>query len=88
MDWTLDALADAAGMNARTLSRHFKRDLDETPAHFVEKVRVDHARGLLMENMSPKQVAIESGFRDLQRMRRAFRRRLGVGVSEYLSVFG
>jgi len=87
-DWTLDALADAAGMNVRTLSRHFKRDLDETPAHFVEKVRVDHARGLLMENMLPKQVAIESGFCDLQRMRRAFQRRLGVGVNEYRSVFG
>jgi transcriptional regulator GlxA family with amidase domain len=88
IDWTLDALANTAGMNARTLSRHFKRDLDETPAHFVEKVRVDHARGLLMENLPPKQVAIDSGFGDLQRMRRAFQRRFGVGVSEYRSVFG
>ena len=87
-DWTLDALADAAGMNTRTLSRHFKRDLDETPAHFVEKVRVDHARGLLQEKQPPKQVAIDSGFGDLQRMRRAFQRRFGVGVNEYLSVFG
>ena len=40
-------------MSAR-LSRHFKRDLDETPAHFVERVRVDHARGLLIENLPPK----------------------------------
>jgi transcriptional regulator GlxA family with amidase domain len=88
LDWTLDALAVAAGMNTRTLSRHFKRDLDESPAHFVEKVRVDHARGLLLENLAPKQVAIDSGFGDLQRMRRAFQRRFGVGVSEYLSVFG
>ena len=87
-DWTLDALADAAGINARTLTRHFKRDLGETPAQFVEKIRVDHARGLLMENVLPKQVAIESVFRDLQRMRRAFQRRLGVGVREYRSVFG
>jgi transcriptional regulator GlxA family with amidase domain len=88
LDWTLDVLADTAGMNARTLSRHFKRDLDESPAHFVEKIRVDHARGLLMENMPPKQVAIDSGFGDLQRMRRAFQRRFGVGVSEYRSIFG
>lgn len=88
LDWTLDNLANTAGMNGRTLSRHFKRDLDETPAQFVEKARVDHARGLLMENLPPKQVAIDSGFGDLQRMRRAFQRRFGVGVSEYQSVFG
>lgn len=88
LDWSLEILADTASMNPRTLSRHFKRDMDETPAQFVEKVRVDHARGLLMENVAPKQVAAESGFGDLQRMRRAFQRRFGVGVNEYRSVFG
>ncbi|MEP3297056.1 MAG: helix-turn-helix domain-containing protein [Pseudoruegeria sp.] len=88
LDWTLEGMASYAGMNARTLSRHFKRSLKETPAQFVERVRVDHARGLLTENMPSKQVAIDSGFGDLQRMRRAFQRRFGVGVSEYISVFG
>lgn len=88
LDWTLEALADAAGMNARTLTRHFKRDLDETPAQFVEKIRVDHARGLLMEDIPAKRIAVDSGFGDLQRMRRAFQRRFGVGVIEYRSVFG
>jgi len=81
-------MANSAGMNARTLSRHFKRSLNETPAQFVERIRVDHARGLLAENMPSKQVAVDSGFGDLQRMRRAFQRRFGVGVSEYISVFG
>lgn len=88
LNWTLEALADTAGMNARTLTRHFKRDLDETPAQFVEKIRVDHARGLLMDDLPAKRVAVDSGFGDLQRMRRAFQRRFGVGVSEYQSVFG
>lgn len=88
LNWTLDELASNAGMNARTLSRHFKQTLQETPAQFVERVRVDHARGLLADRMVPKQVAIYSGFGDLQRMRRAFQRRFGVGVSEYISVFG
>ncbi len=88
LDWTLETLADAAGMNARTLTRHFKRDLDETPAQFVEKIRVDHARGLVMEGLPAKRIAVESGFGDLQRMRRAFQRRFGVGVTEYRAVFG
>ena len=88
LDWTLDTLADTAGMNARTLSRRFKRDLEETPAQFVERIRVDHARGLLMDDIPAKRVAVQSGFGELQRMRRAFQRRFGVGVSEYRSVFG
>lgn len=86
--WSLNALAQTAGMNERTLSRHFKRDLQETPAQFVERVRVDHARGLLSENLPLKQVAADSGFGDLQRMRRAFQRRFGINVSDYLNAFG
>jgi transcriptional regulator GlxA family with amidase domain len=87
-NWTLDTLSETAGMNPRTLSRHFKRDLDQTPAQFVEQIRVDHARGLLLENLPLKQVARDSGFGDLQRMRRAFKRRFGVHVSDYADAFG
>jgi len=87
LDWTLETMADAARMNTRTLSRYFKRDTQETPAHFVEKVRVDHARSLLLEDISLKQVAASSGFGDLQRMRRAFQRQLGVQISDYRNMF-
>ena len=87
-EWSLDDLAEDAGMNARTLTRRFKRHIALSPSQFVEKVRVDHARGLLAENLPLKTVASQSGFVDIQRMRRAFQRRFGVNVSEYLSVFG
>lgn len=87
LNWSLETMADVAGMNTRTLTRRFKRDLDNTPAHFVEKVRVDHARGLLLEDLPLKRVASESGFGDLQRMRRAFQRHFGVQVSEYRAMF-
>ncbi|CAN0603281.1 unnamed protein product, partial [Ectocarpus sp. 12 AP-2014] len=75
LNWTLAAMAETAGLNPRTLSRHFKRDLQENPAQFVERVRVDHARGLMADKLPLKQVARLSGFGDLQRMRRAFLRR-------------
>lgn len=87
LEWSLEMMADVAGMNTRTLTRRFKRDLETTPAHFVEKVRVDHARGLLLEDLPLKRVASQSGFGDLQRMRRAFQRHLGVQVSEYRAMF-
>ncbi|MEQ6202625.1 DJ-1/PfpI family protein [Sulfitobacter sp. HNIBRBA2951] len=87
LDWSLDALAQEAGMNPRTLTRHFKRDLQETPAQFVERVRVDHARGLIADGLPLKQVARASGFGDLQRMRRAFQRRFGIHLSDYVKGF-
>lgn len=88
LDWTLEVLAETAGMNARTLSRHFKRDLGEAPAQFVEKVRVDHARNLILDKLPLKLVATNSGFGDVQRLRRAFLRRFGVHLSEYRNMFG
>ncbi len=87
LDWSLETLAEKAGMNTRTLSRRFKRDTQETPAQFVEKVRVDHARNLLLDDLPLKRVAADSGFGDLQRMRRAFQRQLGVQLSEYRNMF-
>ena len=87
LDWSLEVMADKVGMNPRTLTRRFKRDIHETPAHFVERIRIDHARNLLQAELPLKRVASESGFGDLQRMRRAFQRRFGVQLSEYRSMF-
>lgn len=87
-DWTMERLADAAGMNSRTLARRFSASMDTTPARFVERVRVDHARGLLADSLPLKRVAAEAGFRDYQRMRRAFRRQVGVDPADYARTFG
>ncbi|MEP1610671.1 MAG: DJ-1/PfpI family protein [Roseobacter sp.] len=87
LDWSLGAMGQAAGMNPRTLSRHFKRDLKDTPAQFVERVRVDHARGLIADGIPLKKIAEASGFGDLQRMRRAFQRRFGIHISDYVKNF-
>ncbi len=87
-DWTVENLADAAGMNSRTLSRKFVASMDTTPARFVERVRVDHARGLLADGLSPKRVAVDAGFGDYQRMRRAFRRQVGIDPADFARTFG
>lgn len=87
LNWTLDRMAEVSGIHPRTLTRRFKSEVEETPAHFVERVRVDHARNLLQGDRPLKRVAAESGFGDLQRMRRAFQRRFGVQISEYKNMF-
>ncbi|WP_375573143.1 helix-turn-helix domain-containing protein [Ahrensia marina] len=87
-DWSVEHLADAAKMNPRTLSRRFAASMDTTPARFVERVRVDHARGLLADGLLLKRVAVEAGFGDYQRMRRAFRRQMGVDPADFARTFG
>ncbi|UWR20912.1 GlxA family transcriptional regulator [Sulfitobacter sp. S190] len=86
--WRMSDMATQAGMNARTLARHFNKELSQSPAQFVEKVRIDHARGLLLDGVPLKRVAAQSGFGDMQRMRRAFMRRFGVHPVEYAAAFG
>lgn len=87
LEWSIDSMAEVSNTHPRTLSRRFKRDIEETPAQFVEGVRVDHARKLLEGATPLKLVAAKSGFGDLQRMRRAFQRRFGVQVTEYRKMF-
>jgi transcriptional regulator GlxA family with amidase domain len=86
--WTLDAMADWAGLNARTLSRKFQTQFGVSPVDFVEQIRLDKARTLMNEGHVLKQVASQSGFGDVQRMRRAFKRKLGVNLQDYVKGFG
>ena len=40
-------LAAAAGVNARTLFKHFKQDCGFTPQEYIKRVRLNHARAML-----------------------------------------
>lgn len=87
-EWNLETMAADVNMSSRTLSRKFSRDIGIAPAQFVERVRVKFACTLLSDANSMKRAASLSGFGDLQRMRRAFQRHLGVSVTDYVRGFG
>jgi transcriptional regulator GlxA family with amidase domain len=97
VDWILDhpdrdhrteVLADRAGMTPRTFHRAFLRTVGQTPASFVESVRIEHARRLLEDGDGDvASVAKRSGFGDAERMRRAFLRQLKVNPTTYRSRF-
>lgn len=87
-EWNLENMAADVNMSSRTLSRKFNRDIGIAPVQFVERVRVKFACSLLSEATSMKRAASLSGFGDLQRMRRAFQRHLGVSVTDYVRGFG
>ena len=80
----IEGLACRAGLSLRTLHRRCAEDLQTTPAKLLDKLRVEYARTLLAPGPRPaKQLAVECGFGNSTRMKRAFERELGMGPREY-----
>ncbi len=86
--WSLDDMATFVGMTPRTLTRHFKRQMDTSPVRFVERLRVKRACDLMSAGMEAAQVLRLCGFVDAQQMHRAFKRQLGTTASAYQRRFG
>ena len=82
---TVEALAARVHLSPRHFSRLFSRQLGTTPAKWVEKTRIDHARGLLEERseLSLDEVARRCGLSESGVLRRLFIRHLGVTPGEY-----
>jgi transcriptional regulator GlxA family with amidase domain len=82
------ALADRAGMSERTFARVFRAETGMTPMEFVERCRTEAARRDLEHTANAiERIARDCGFGSMERMRRAFIRRLGVGPKAYRDRF-
>ncbi|APX10406.1 GlxA family transcriptional regulator [Tateyamaria omphalii] len=87
-DLTVELLAARAGMSPRNFARVYARTMGMTPAKAVAAMRLERAQGLLETTaQGVKQIAASCGFRDEDRMRRAFVGLLGVSPSEYRANF-
>ncbi len=83
-DLSVEALAARAAMSPRNFARVFTREMGTTPAKFVERARIEHARRRLEETGLPlKTVAHQCGFGNAERMRRTFQRHLRVVPHDY-----
>jgi transcriptional regulator GlxA family with amidase domain len=84
----VDDLAQKIGMSKRNFARVFRRELGMTPADFVTAARTDAARRLLEDTAQPLQkIAAMCGFSDVNAMRRAFARTIGVSPNHYRGRF-
>lgn len=87
-DWTVETMADAAGLSPRQFTRRFREALSASPAAFVEALRLDEARLRLATGPDPvARIAHAAGFRSDDVFRRAFERRFGVTPSAYRDRF-
>lgn len=84
----VERIAAGVGMSPRTLSRWCREHLDESPAEFVRRFRVDEARRLLEETSLPlKDITARTGLGDASTLWRAFTQDLGVTPAEYRQRF-
>ncbi len=77
-DHSVEALAGRACMSPRHFARAFRAETGTTPAHAVERLRVEAARALLDSGgIALPRIVQQCGFGNAERMRRSFLRLLG-----------
>jgi transcriptional regulator GlxA family with amidase domain len=75
---TVEDLAEQAGMSSRHFARAFIAETGTTPSKAVERLRIEVARQRVQSSSEGiERVAQSTGFRDPERMRRAFIRAFG-----------
>ncbi len=86
--FTIESMAELAGMSARHFARVFAKDVQMTPMAFLQGARIDRARHLLETTDLPlKTVAFHAGFGSVRYMRFLFSEKLGLNPTQYRQQF-
>jgi AraC-like DNA-binding protein len=82
--WTVETLADAAGMSRSAFALRFKELLGETPVEYLTNWRMYKASGLLQDDDKKLfEIAKSVGYQSDAAFSKAFKRVLGVAPREY-----
>jgi transcriptional regulator GlxA family with amidase domain len=87
-DLSIEHLAERMAMSPRNFSRIFCQEVGLSPAKFVERVRLEAARNMLVQSDQPVEiVAIHCGYSSAEQMRRSFQRLFKITPQEYRDKF-
>lgn len=87
-DLSVEQLAERMAMSPRNFSRLFCQEIGLTPAKFVERVRLEAAKNMMLQTDLPMEsVAVNCGFGNAEQMRRTFQRLLKTTPQEHRSYF-
>ncbi|QAY72411.1 AraC family transcriptional regulator [Agromyces protaetiae] len=81
--WTVESLARLARASRSQFAEQFRTALDETPARYLTRVRMERAEGMLRDGWAVAQIAFELGYDSDAGFSRAFRRHAGVSPSSW-----
>jgi len=87
-DLGVAALAERAHMSERHFARLFLSETGQTPARFVEALRLDRAKSYLEQNAWPlERVAQRAGFGSVDSLQRSLKRHAGITPQQYRQRF-
>ena len=84
--WTLQGLADLAGMSRARFAAHFGEVVGEPAIEYLAGWRLSVAQGLLAQGRQVKSIADEVGYGSPNALTRAFTQRLGQAPTEWLAL--
>jgi AraC-like DNA-binding protein len=76
--WTVGSLARIALSSRSAFAKRFRLAVGESPARYLARIRMEHAKRLLGERTTVTQVAVRLGYGSEAAFSRAFRRHAGV----------
>ncbi|MFK5979342.1 MAG: helix-turn-helix domain-containing protein [Rhizobiaceae bacterium] len=86
---TVAAMAERTKLSGRTFLRRFKKATGFTPNNYVQKLRIEKARGLLERTRIPvSEISWNVGYQDTSAFSRVFRATTGLTAGEYRNRFG
>ena len=86
---TVERIAERTNLSPRHFTRKFRSTFGISPAEFVEEMRLDEARWLLVNAADAiADVATNVGYANDETFRRAFARRFGIAPLDYRHRFG
>jgi AraC-like DNA-binding protein len=83
--WTLERLADCAGMSRTSFATMFKQVVGQTPADYVVRSRISLAQIGLRKGRPIKLLAEQLGYANPPALSRAFAAKVGLSPREWLS---
>ncbi|AWB65433.1 AraC family transcriptional regulator [Saccharobesus litoralis] len=85
---SVEQLAEISHLSVSALERRFKKYLAKTPKQFINEVRLENARRLLVETQMPiSQVGYETGFADHSYFSKQFRLFFGELPSDFREAY-
>lgn len=82
--WSLEAMAQQAGMSRSAFAARFKNTLGQTPADYLADWRLGIAQSRLLQGDAIKRIADMLGYANASALSRAFAQRLGQSPRDWL----
>lgn len=83
--WTLESLAEVAGMSRASFANHFREATQVTPIEYLTDWRISLAQSKIMSGVTIKAIAKDVGYANPEALTRVFTKRVGCSPREWLN---